>query len=127
MSDDIRWSITDPLGNKIVLRTSTFHEHILGDHANEDAKMRIKLEPHAFETLVRPSAIVKDRENNSRRIYYSVVALQYEEPEWHFKILKVVVETDRTPNEVVTWMVVRRGDKIKDGVMIYGQRVYLSS
>ncbi len=126
-SDDIRWSITDPLGAKIVLKTSTFHEHILSDHADEDSKIRQKLESCAIATLINPSLIAEDNEDNSRHIYYGVVALQYKEPELRVKMFRVVVDTDRTPNQVVTWTVVRRGDKIEDGVMLYGQRIYLSS
>ena len=126
MSDDIRWSISDPLGNKIALKTSTFHEHILSDHADEDAKIRQKLESSAIATLINPSLIAEDNQNNSRHIYYGVVALQYEEPELRVKMFKVVVETDRTPNEVVTWTVLRRGDRIENGVILYGQRIFVS-
>ena len=126
MSDDIRWSISDPLGNKIVLKNSTFDEHILSDHTDEDSKIRQKLESSAIATLINPSLIAEDNQNNSRNIYYGVVALQYEEPELRVKMFKVVVEADRTPNEVVTWTVLRRGDKIENGVILYGQRIFLS-
>ena len=117
MSDDIRWSITDPLGNKIVLKNSTFDEHIIGDHCDKDGEFRKMLEPSAQLVLASPSAIIKD---GTRKIYYDLIALE-QRPEIKIRILKVVVEDN---GEIVTWTLQRKGDSIPGGELIYGTRVY---
>ena len=107
MSDDVRWSITDPLGNKIVLKTSTFDEHILSECPRE--------------ILAHPSLIAED---NSRHLYYGAV-ISHDENELRVKILKVVVDIEKTPNEIVTWTTLRNGDEIENGVILYGQRIFV--
>lgn len=120
MSDDIRWSITDPLGNKIVLKTSTFDEHIIGDHGDKDGEYRKMLEPSAQLVLASPSAIIND---GSRKIYYDLIALE-QSPELKIRMMKVVVEDN---GEVVTWTLQRKGDSIPGGELVYGTRVYYLS
>ena len=44
MEDEIRWKVTDPLGNEIVLYKDTFTEHIVGHHADKDALARLAIE-----------------------------------------------------------------------------------
>ncbi|MBR3745992.1 MAG: hypothetical protein IKP64_03565 [Selenomonadaceae bacterium] len=43
---DIRWKVTDPLGNEIFLSEENFYYHIIGSHADKDADVRKGLEEH---------------------------------------------------------------------------------
>ena len=96
----------------------TYDEHIMGDHGEEDAEMRKFLELQAKGTLTNPGLIVKDEPG--RLLYYSTIGIQAENRIMKIKIMKVVTETDREPAEVVTWTPLRKGDNIRNGVIIYG-------
>ncbi len=121
MNDENRWSITDPLGNKIVLKTSTFDEHIIGDHGDKDGEFRKMLEPSAKMVLASPSLIIQD---GTRRLYCKLIAAKQNDP-LKIRILKVVVEEN---GEVVTWTLQRKGESILGGELVYGTRIdYLPS
>lgn len=109
----MRWEVTDPLGNKIFLKNSTYHEHILASHGTKDAMYRAQIEKEAQRTLTAPSLIVFD---GMRHLYYRAIGII--DDILKIRTLKVVVETDRTPQEVVTWTVLRKGDNIK-GEIVY--------
>ena len=121
MSDENRWSITDPLGNRIVLKTSTFDEHIIGDHEDKDSEFRQMLEPSAQMVLASPNLVTQDE---TRRLYYGLIASKQND-NLKVRILKVVVEEN---GEVVTWTLQRKGESILGGELVYGTRIdYLPS
>ena len=107
----MRWKVTDPLGNEIFLKNSTYTEHILGDHEDKDKSYRKMLEPLAIQTLIDPRYIVKD---GKRRLYYDLIVA--EKNPLKLRILKVVVDFG---GEVVTWTTLRKGDSIFEGGIIY--------
>lgn len=115
--EKIRWKITDVQGREIILKETTYAEHILGDHAEEDARIRECMEPQIKRTLISPDIIIQDEVG--RNLYYNTVVIRYEGRAAKIKILKVVVETDREPNEIVTWTPLRKGDNIKNGEIEY--------
>ena len=114
MNEKIRWKITDPLGNEVCLKESTYIEHILKDHSPQDSAYRMQIEREARITILTPSLIVSDGERN---LYYKVIGLTGENLK--IRMLKVVVEKNRNPQEVVTWTILRKGDNVK-GDVIYG-------
>ena len=112
----MRWKVTDPLGNEIFLKNSTYTEHILASHGAKDAMYRAQIESEAQRTLKAPTLIVFD---GMRNLYYRAIGLVDEMGELlKIRTLKVLVETDRTPQEVVTWTILRKGDNVK-GAIIY--------
>lgn len=110
----MRWKAVNPFENEVVLREDTFTEHIVGDHSDADVEIRKQLEPVARSTLEYPDLIIRDK---GRHLYYRVIALSDEVLK--VRILKVVVDTDRSPHEVVTWTAARKGDNIADGEVIF--------
>ncbi|MBR1730510.1 MAG: hypothetical protein IJ728_13415 [Selenomonadaceae bacterium] len=109
----IRWEITDPKGRRIILKQSTYEEHICKDHLLEDAEYRKSAESQAKETIKNPQLIVVDKEDNDRLIYYKIIRIPYGERK-RLKNMKVIVDSDRKPYEVVTWII---QSKLKDTIM----------
>lgn len=114
---NVRWKVTDSQGRKIILKQSTYDEHIIGDHGTRDAEIRKLMELKVKQTLIAPDVIIED--SSARHLYYSTIVIRYEMHDYKIKTLKVVVDTDRIPHEIVTWTPLRKGDSIKDGVIIY--------
>ena len=117
-SNNIIWTVTDPQDRKVVLKNSTFDFHIAGtDHDENDSNFRKKIAAQAKQTIVEPEFIVNEEQRN---IYFSLVKVPYENNLLKIKPMKVVVDADRTPNEVVTWTVMRKmNDTIKSEAIIY--------
>ena len=113
---DIRWTVKDIQGREIILKQTTYDEHITEDHDLQDAKFRKSMEPRVKQTLISPDVIIKD---GKRNLYYNTVVIRHEEGLPKVKILKVVVDADRIPNEVITWTPLRKGDAIRNGVIFY--------
>ena len=109
----IRWEVEDPKARKVILKQSTYEEHIDKDHTDEDAAYRQNAEKQAKETIVNPQFIVRDEEDNDRHVYYKIVTVPYGNDRKRLRNMKVVVDTDRTPHEVVTWIV---QSKLKDTI-----------
>ena len=105
-NDDITWTITDPQKRNVVLKRSTLDKHIAGsDHDPRDSEFRKKIMHQAQQTIVSPEFIIKE---NSRNIYLSLGIMPYQENLVKIKPLKVVVDADRNPNEVVTWLPLKK-------------------
>lgn len=113
----IRWEVTDPQGRQVVLKENTYEHHVIGDHDTQDVKIRARTEKNAKQTIINPNLIAKD--DSTRHLYYNAVAIRDEENNTKVKLLKVVVDADRTPNEVVTWTPIRKGDNLGCGAIIY--------
>ena len=57
-SEDIavRWSVVDPRGKMIVLKDSTYEDHVGGDHEDRDASYRMKTEHLVKKVLSCPAS-----------------------------------------------------------------------
>lgn len=118
--DKIRWSVTDPLGNEVILKESTFQEHIRKDHKFSDSEYRQKAELKASETIKNPQMIIVNKEKSNRHVYYKIVTMPCDEDRESLKIMKIVVDTDRKPNQIVTWILQSKlKDTIKEGWLEY--------
>ena len=111
MEENIRWRVTDPLGNEVILKESTYQEHIKKDHIFSDAAYRQKAETLAREIIENPQLLILNKKKLNRYVYYKIVTVPCENDTESLKILKIVVDTDRVPNEIVTWML---QNKLKD-------------
>lgn len=116
----VRWRVEDPQGRQVILKQSTYENHIIGDHELQDARIRIEAEPSAKQTVISPALIIED--DTQRRLYYNVVIICDAEQRRKIKTLKVVVETDRSPNEVITWVILRKGESVGENEAIVYER-----
>ena len=120
-NDDIAWTITDPQKRKVVLKRSTLDKHIAGaDHDPRDSEFRKKIMHQAQQTIVDPEFIIKE---NSRNTYLSLVNVPYQDNFDKLKTLKIVVDSDRHPNEVVTWLPLKKfNSTIESEAIIYARK-----
>lgn len=120
--DNIRWKVTDPLGNEIFLSEGNFSYHIIAWHADKDAAVRKSLEEHVKYALEHPRFIVKAQNFEGRRVYLDFVDI-FNEDSISIRPLFVVVEEN---NEVVTWFAKRTVNlNIKEiGGIIYDERIH---
>jgi hypothetical protein len=112
------WVTQNPLGTDVGVATETYESHIIGDHP--DDKAREFVNDHVKGVIEQPRYIYLDNkhEENQRVKYIDYVAL----PEYgKIQSLIVVVDTDRTPNEIVTWSV-RSETRKETGGIIYDSR-----
>ena len=120
MEENIRWKVTDPLGNEVILKESTYQEHIKKDHLFSDAEYRQKAEILAREIIKNPQLLIVNKEKLNRHVYYKIVTVPCENGRESLKILKIVADTDRNPHEIVTWMLQSKlKDTIKKEWIIY--------
>ncbi len=118
MEDEIRWKVTDPLGNEIVLKQSIFVRHIMGDHSNKDAEVRSLIEDQVKFVLQYPYFIIKDREFNDRWKYLGLVEIPQENHK--IKTVGIIIEVEKNPFNIITWYARRVMDELViDGGMIY--------
>ena len=117
--DNIRWQVTDPLGNEIRLSEENFIHHIIEQHDSKDADIRAKIEPQAKFALEHPRFIVRNVTHSGRVKYLSLTNIQ-EDKEIYIRTIAVVVDAD---NEVVTWFARRTiNDVLTEGDVIYDER-----
>ena len=120
MDDNIRWTVTDPIGKTIVLKKNTFNEHIRDDHATKDAANRAAIEEQVKFTLHSPRFVVKDRKYAGNRKYLDLVDVP-EEAESRVRTLTVIVDEN---DEVITWIPKRSiNEGFTKGEEIYDARV----
>lgn len=99
-NDDIIWTATDPQNRNVILKRATWDFHIAGaDHDERDGDFRKKLLIPARQTIIDPEFIISEQ---SRNTYFRLVAILYQDNLVKIKPLKVIVDADRQPNEVVT-------------------------
>ncbi|OAK70106.1 hypothetical protein [Lederbergia galactosidilytica] len=114
------WVTKNPLGEEVAVANETYETHIIGDHPDDKARELVNL--HVKGVIEEPRYIYYDQkhEENKRIRYIDYVSLE----EYNkIQSLVVVVDTDREPNEIVTWSVKSntRQEKINGGV-IYDSR-----
>ena len=100
-NDEIRWEVTDPQGRQVVLKESTYENHIKKDHNQEDAAFRIKMEVQAQKAITTPQFIIAKKERNE---YHRIARVPMEKGLEKLKHMYVITDTDRDPNEVVTFI-----------------------
>lgn len=98
---DIRWKAIDPQGRQVVLKQSTYEKHIIADHMKEDASFRLKIEVQAKKAISNPQMIVAKEQ---RHEYHRIARVPFEENIEKLKHINVIVDADRDPNEVVTFI-----------------------
>lgn len=114
---EIRWKVTDPQDRQVVLRQSTYENHIIDDHEQKDAAFRLKMENQAKKTVTNPQIIIA---KNQRNEYHRMARVPFEEGIEKLKHVKVVVDADRDPNEVVTFIASSKvNDTLEAGSVIY--------
>ena len=125
-SDTVVWLATDPQDRKIILKESTLNIHIAGsDHDRQDSAFRKQIMSQAQQTIINPEIIVKDK---SRLIYFRIIVIPYQETLVKLKPIKVVVDIDRQPNEVVTWTPLNKmNTTFESEAIIYAKPDRLSS
>lgn len=115
------WIIDTPIQSAVALTVETKETHIEGDHSDDLVRMQ------TFDMLPgiisQPRFIYLDQnhEQNKRLRYCDTVHVS---EIGHLQTLVVVVDTDREPNEVVTWMVKSntKQEKTGEGRILYDSR-----
>ena len=100
-SNEIRWEVANPQGRPVILKQSTYENHIISDHRPEDAAFRLKIELQAQKAISNPQFIIA---KEKRHEYHRIVRVPFEENKEKLKHMKVIVDADRDPNEVVTFI-----------------------
>lgn len=117
---DIRWKVTDPLGNEVFLGEENFRFHIVGLHDSKDAQVRAQLEPQAKFAVEHPRFMVRDVQHDSGRVKYMSLADIADDETICIRTISVVVEQS---GEVVTWFARRTiNDNLTEGDVIYDAR-----
>ena len=101
MEDKIRWKVTDPLGNEVVLYELTFVKHVRADHATKDAENRAAIEEQVKYTIKSPRFIIKDKIDG--RIKYLDLVDVPEINIKRYRTLAIIVDTNINPNKIITW------------------------
>lgn len=109
--DSVRWSVMNPYGHEVVLRQETYDSHVVGDHDNSDAKMRKAIEEQAKIVIQSPSVIYEEEDHVGRYKYKGLITIPCDNNQMKLCGLLAIVDTDRTPHELVTWMA---QNKVKD-------------
>ena len=118
---DIRWKVTDPLGNEVYLTEDSFQTHVINDHQNADAVVRMSLEENVKYSLQNPRFIVKAEIVEGRRVYLDLADVIRDDM-IHVRPLFIVTEAD---GKVVTWFA-KRSVNIKvftEGGILYDRRI----
>ena len=117
--DNVRWKVTDPLGNELYLSEENFHKHIIGRHDTKDAKVRAEIEPQAKFAVENPRFIIRDTQSSERVKYLSLADIK-DGAKVYVRTISVVVDAN---SEVVTWFARRTiNENLKEGDVIYDAR-----
>ncbi len=117
--DNVRWKVTDPLGNELRLSEENFVHHIIVQHDPKDAEIRAKIEPQARFALEHPRFIVRNMQHSGRVKYLNLTNIQ-EGKEIYIRTIAVVVDA---ANEVVTCFARRTiNDVLTEGDIVYDER-----
>ena len=101
----VRWKEIDPQERIVILRQDTYDKHIDSDHSPADAQYRKRVEQQVRSTIQQPQYILQDKQHEQRHNYFRLIKVYRDDKQIKIKPMKVVVDADRTPNEVVTWHV----------------------
>ena len=120
--ENIRWKVTDPLGNEIYLVEESFQSHIIKDHLDSDAVISMGLEEQVKISLQNPCFIVKHEKVDGRRVYLDW-GIIIREDIIQIRPLFIVTESY---GKIVTWFSKRsvNVDVPKDRGIIYDRRIF---
>lgn len=110
------WVTENPQGTRVAIAEDTYKKHVIGDHQSD--KSRELSYPLVKEIIENPSFIYYDQDHEeNKRVRYTDQA--YIQEFGHIQNVVIVVDTDRDPNEVATWMVKSntKQEKINGGVL----------
>lgn len=119
--DNMRWKVTDPLGNEVYLTEESFQIHVIKDHQDADAVIRMGLEEQVKISLQNPCFILKAQDVAGRRIYLDWGNIIREDI---IQIRPLFIVTEAY-GKVVTWFS-KRSLNInvqKNGGIIYDRRI----
>jgi hypothetical protein len=120
-----KWIVKNPIGNEVALSTETFDAHIVDDPDRTDTEVEnlIAVFDRVKEVVESPRYIYYDvnYDSNQRHRYMDVIDCEFID---HLTGLVCIVETDRNPHEIVTYMIKSnlKQEKIKERGVIYDSR-----
>lgn len=119
--DNVRWKVTDPLGNEIYLTEESFQTHIIKDHQDADAVIRMALEEQVKISIQNPCYILRDQTVEGRKIYLDWGKIVRENTT-RIRPLFIVAEEY---GKIVTWFSKRSVNIAvqKEGGIIYERRI----
>lgn len=114
------WVVRSPISSAVGLKRETYVHHVKADH--QEDKTRELAYPYVQPTIESPRFIYYDP---SHQIHNAVryVDLVYIPEMQHIQAFIVVVERDKEPHEVATWMVKTslKQEIVREGI-IYDSR-----
>lgn len=114
--DNVKWKVTDPLGNELYLSEENFHKHIIGRHDTKDAKVRAEIELQAKFAAEHPRFIIRDNQYSRRVKYLSLTEIK----DASKVFIRTIAVTVEPYGEVVTWFARRTiNDNLEEGDVIY--------
>lgn len=104
--DEIKWVTSSPCDDQqVVLKESTFNDHVIGDHQSADRTFRLTLEKQVKRVVEKPSIVLEDKTNPQRYDHIRMISVHDPQSEERTAIhLQVIVDMSRTPHEVITWI-----------------------
>lgn len=98
----IEWSTKGPDGVEVVLKKTTLHKHILGDHSTKDQEGRHVACRFAKDVVENPRYITEDQSSSEGQKRIKYFDTKYIEETGKIRYIVVVAEASRDPREVVT-------------------------
>ena len=103
--DNIRWKVSDPLGNEICLTEETFFNNA----SQTQIESRIKF------AVEHPRFIIKDKSSESRRVYLDLIDVVHEG-----SIIIRAIEVVVNGGKIISWFVRRAtGEVFSESKIIY--------
>ncbi|WP_338826307.1 hypothetical protein MTBGP_11150 [Moorella thermoacetica] len=114
------WVVKSPISSAVALKRETYNLHVIADHCED--KTRALAYPYVRSVIETPRFIYLDPSHPTHDAvrYIDLIFL----PEMqHIQALVVIVERDKEPNEVATWMVkTNLKQEMVQGGIIYDSR-----
>lgn len=110
------WVTKNPQDENVSLTNQTYEIHVVGDHPKDEA--RVATYPNIQRIIEKPRYIYPDQNHaENKRVKY--IDHVYIQEVGYIQNVVVVVDTDRQPHEVVTWMVKSstKQEKFEGGVI----------
>ena len=107
MNEEVKWTRNDPRGFKVILKESTYTEHIIGDHSDGDTKGRIIASDFAPDIIEKPRYIFRtsSSEEQGRETYFDTMII---DETGKLRCIVVVVDAEKEPREVITVLLERK-------------------
>lgn len=114
------WVVRNPLGTDVALKQSTYDTHIMDESRDEKERANLELVAQAAKSVITQPRFIYWEKNKYKQRHRYIDLIAFEEL-LHIQSLVVVVDTDRSPHEIVTWMIKRslKQEILKGGGIIY--------